>query len=252
MQSYFIQWPSGMSENDPIGHLPSAFQSTRAVYRSQNLPKTFVLELNEAERLTAGRVATVFSDVQFSAFTPGGTSWFDAEKAAQSQDVVWANKSVNDVLAEIRAPAAWPFSTGKGVTIVVVDSGVSGDALEFPLWNRSDLAVSPSYADGGWNDHLGHGSMCAAIAAGNDRDGARYKGVAPDATILSARTNYRTTDLFIIFDRLLTLIKTRRLRGPVVINNSYGWPHCEPPADMTPEHPLIQVMLAIRGAGAVM
>src|SRR5260370_24258057 len=113
MQSFFIQWSSGMSESDLIGHLPSAFQSPRTVYRSQNLPNTFVLELNEAERVTAGRVSTVFSDVQFSAFTPGGTGWFDAEKAAQSQDVAWSNNSLNDVLAEIRAPEAWPFSTGK-------------------------------------------------------------------------------------------------------------------------------------------
>lgn len=88
-------------------------------------------------------------------------------------------------LQELEATAAWRISTGKGVTVAVIDSGVDA--------SHPDLAgqVLPGLdlVEQGGNGHfdpVGHGTAVASLIAGR-RDSRGVTGLAPDATILPVR-----------------------------------------------------------------
>ncbi len=78
---------------------------------------------------------------------------------------------------------AWPFSTGAGVTVAVIDSG--SDVAHPQLAG----AVEPGFdflrnAAGGTADCVSHGTAVASIIAGRQVSGVGFHGVAPDARIL--------------------------------------------------------------------
>ncbi|WP_230394028.1 type VII secretion-associated serine protease mycosin [Plantactinospora alkalitolerans] len=84
------------------------------------------------------------------------------------------------------AKAAWRISTGKGVTVAVVDSGVDA--------SHADLAgqVLPGIdlVDGignGQTDPVGHGTTVAGLIAGRNDDTRGVAGLAPKAKILPVR-----------------------------------------------------------------
>ncbi|MEH0934416.1 type VII secretion-associated serine protease mycosin [Micromonospora psammae] len=89
-------------------------------------------------------------------------------------------------LDQLRAEAAWRSSTGRGVTVAVVDSGVdaSHPDLVGQVLPGTDL-VSP----GGTTqpDPVGHGTTVASLIAGRSDDKRGVVGLAPDARILPVR-----------------------------------------------------------------
>ncbi|MDQ4096736.1 MAG: S8 family serine peptidase [Actinomycetota bacterium] len=91
-------------------------------------------------------------------------------------------------LAQIYAPDAWGFSTGAGVTIGVVDTGVD---LNHPdLRSKIDATANCLGApcrDGGAEDGHGHGTLVAGIAAAQTGNGRGVAGVAPDARLVVAK-----------------------------------------------------------------
>jgi type VII secretion-associated serine protease mycosin len=91
-------------------------------------------------------------------------------------------------LTRLRPDLAWPLSTGAGVTVAVIDSGVSGEhaTLAGKVRRGTDL-VTPG--GDGTCDENGHGTLIAGIIAGREATsgGFRYYGVAPGATIVPVR-----------------------------------------------------------------
>jgi type VII secretion-associated serine protease mycosin len=92
------------------------------------------------------------------------------------------------VLNMLDVPEAWMDASGEGVTVAVIDSGVSTDVSDLIGSVRTGpdltgLHTSPS------NPHWGeHGTWMASIIAGHGHDGDNgIIGVAPDAKILSIR-----------------------------------------------------------------
>lgn len=136
------------------------------------------------------------------------------------------NSSLDDVLAAIEAPGAWTKSTGEGVTIAVVDTGIDGNRPEFPHSKRvghwEPLNETP------WTDQHGHGTMCATIAAATKTEGGSFNGVAPGASMICCKTGFFDSELAAIYDYLLELAQTTDMR--IIATNSFGIHTGTPPS----------------------
>ena len=87
-------------------------------------------------------------------------------------------------MAEVGVPAVWADATGVGVTVAVVDTGVTAGADGFTNmlggWDFADRDDRPDDADG-------HGTHVAGTVCQATNNGYGTVGVAPDATLLPVR-----------------------------------------------------------------
>lgn len=138
------------------------------------------------------------------------------------------------------------------MSIAVVDTGICGSRPEFPAWKRSPIDLPTAFRGDHWRDPRGHGSMCAAIAAGTTDDGGRFDGIAPGATLIAARTTLvdsRVHDICAIYDHLIELKRCGVIGGPLVIGNSYGLRRREPLDHGPDQDPLVRVVRAAVNEG---
>ncbi|MFH8338034.1 S8 family serine peptidase [Streptomyces sp. AM6-12] len=96
-------------------------------------------------------------------------------------------------LSAMKADEMWKTSTGKGVKVAVVDSGVNPST---PSLQGQVLAgeVPKSLSYGATKDITGHGTTMAEIIAGTGHGGG-MKGLAPDAKIVPYRVAVRGMNL---------------------------------------------------------
>ncbi|SBT54219.1 type VII secretion-associated serine protease mycosin [Micromonospora narathiwatensis] len=90
-------------------------------------------------------------------------------------------------LDRIDPSGAWRITRGAGVTVAVIDSGVSpshpllrGRVLDGADFNNLEQLK-------GQCDLVGHGTLVAGIIAGREGTGTPYSGIAPEAKILPVR-----------------------------------------------------------------
>ncbi|MGQ5263412.1 type VII secretion-associated serine protease mycosin [Micromonospora sp. ZYX-F-536] len=97
-------------------------------------------------------------------------------------------------LRRLEPSSAWPLSRGSGVTVAVIDSGVSAlhPLLKGQVAEGRDFNGLP--ANQGQCDLVGHGTMVAGIIAGREGTGVPYSGIAPAARILPIRVLPDTKD----------------------------------------------------------
>jgi len=104
---------------------------------------------------------------------------------ANSDDTLFAQQWN---LAQIGAAEAWATSTGSGITIGVVDSGIDADHpdLAGKIVAQADCVGRPC-REGSAPDGDGHGTSVAGVAAASTNNGTGIAGVAPDARLVVAR-----------------------------------------------------------------
>jgi subtilisin family serine protease len=116
-----------------------------------------------------------------------------ARAAPPSNDYFWNNPPVQWGLLQVGAPAAWASSTGAGITVGVVDSGIdaSHEDLAGKVLDGADCVGSngnpAACVPGGTTDVVGHGTHVAGIIAALTNNGIGVASMAPDAHLLSAQ-----------------------------------------------------------------
>ena len=135
-----------------------------------------------------------------------------AESAPEAMEA-----SLSDVTAMIRADRAWPTTRAGGIIIAIVDTGIDGNHKEFAGNKQAGGWAVPG--DNAWTDYQGHGTMCGCIAAGTTAFGGKYTGVAPDAQIMSCKTQFYDLELAAIYDALTAMAKDGK---QIVASNSFG------------------------------
>jgi subtilisin family serine protease len=102
---------------------------------------------------------------------------------------IWLDRRLQLVLdrsvSQIGAPSAWSQGyQGEGIVVAVADSGV--DVTHPDLAGR--VAASRNFTTEEDRDLVGHGTHVASIlAGGGNASSGKYKGVAPGATLISAK-----------------------------------------------------------------
>ncbi len=129
----------------------------------------------------AARIPTAELPELFSSLT-------SARKAASGIDKIWLDGRrkllLDHSVPQIGAPEAWAAGyTGRGVKVAVLDSGVDAAHPDF-----AGRLQSANFTPEGPEDANGHATHVASIVGGSGAasDG-RYKGVAPDADLLSGK-----------------------------------------------------------------
>lgn len=105
-------------------------------------------------------------------------AWTAVAPAAQADDI----RSRQWYLDAMKADELWRVSTGKGITVAVIDSGVSATVPEL----RGRVLTGPNILEGAGDarkDKDGHGTSMALTIAGDGSNGGIF-GVAPNAKIL--------------------------------------------------------------------
>jgi serine protease AprX len=147
--------------------------------------------------------------------TGGGRNDKDLDKYGDSSDTT----SVGVVA--VGAPGAWSRSTGAGIVVALMDSGI-GNHPDLPT-GKVVARVNFVKDNAPRLDPAGHGTHLAGIIAGN---GESFRGVAPDARLVDIRVldaNGEGTLKNVVagFDWLL---KNRRALHVNVLNLSIGTP----------------------------
>lgn len=88
-------------------------------------------------------------------------------------------------VGRIQVPRLWEEGLkGEGVRIAILDTGIDPEHPDF----EGRIAATTDFTGQGATDRNGHGTHCAGIAAGSGAaSAARYRGVAPAASIYSAQ-----------------------------------------------------------------
>jgi type VII secretion-associated serine protease mycosin len=138
-------------------------------------------------------------------------------------------------LDRLGVEAVWATSTGAGVLVAVVDSGVDvrNAHLTSAVLPGVDL-TGPDSDGAGHTDEDGHGTAIAGQVAARPVDGSGVVGVAPDALVLPVRV-YRATDEQAVragqgvrTDRIAAGIVAAVERGARVVNVSLSSPEDDP------------------------
>ncbi|MFE9728285.1 S8 family serine peptidase [Streptomyces sp. NPDC005794] len=110
------------------------------------------------------------------ALSAGFTGTASADVDAQSKQ--W-------YLAPMHAEEMWKTTTGKGIKVAVIDTGVNPEAPSLKGQVLKGFDATGASGDE-FDDYAGHGTTMAELIAGTG-DGGGLKGLAPDAKIIPFR-----------------------------------------------------------------
>jgi serine protease len=177
----------------------------------------------------AGRQVTALALTALAFGATGGTPVFAAPTAltapifAAPVTAPLTGDSVRDEqwhLKTLNVAGAWTYSSGEGVTVAVIDSGVDANHVDLVGQVLPGLDLVSGDGDGR-TDPVGHGTTVSALIAGRGDDSAGVVGIAPKSKILPVRV----LDQENRYDDALIVAKAVRWavdHGASVINLSLG------------------------------
>ncbi|MEV4630684.1 S8 family serine peptidase, partial [Micromonospora sp. NPDC049523] len=168
-----------------VTHRPGAVASTTGTLRGAGARVT-------RELPAIGGAAVTAAKDHAGAFWASVTTGRDGVRTATAGGIekIWLDGkrqlTLDHSVPQIGAPAAYQAGyTGNGVTVAVLDTGV--DVNHPDLVGRVAEARNFSEAADA-EDLIGHGTHVASIIAGSGAaSGGKYRGVAPDATLVSGK-----------------------------------------------------------------
>lgn len=104
----------------------------------------------------------------------------ECEAAPQIRDVPWAQRL-------LQPEQVWPFSTGSGITVAVLDSSVDGTHPQLRDRAREPL----DYVRQASTECVAHGTAVASIIVAGPASNVGFRGLAPNARILPVRVSDR-------------------------------------------------------------
>jgi serine protease AprX len=160
-----------------------------------------------------------------------GASW-----GASAYDPASDPYSMQNITAGDGTQAWWNAGdTGKGVDVALIDTGVTPvPALNGPgkVINGPDLSLESQNPNLANLDTNGHGTFMAGLIAGNDGQPGGYRGVAPDARIVSLKVGVADggTDVSQVIAAIDWVVQHRHDNGMNirVLNLSYGTNSTQP------------------------
>jgi serine protease AprX len=171
----------------------------------------------------AGLIAVIFA--MALGMIRSGASW-----GSSAYDPASDPYSMQNVTASDGVQALWNAGyTGKGVDVAVIDTGVAPVAgLNGPgkVINGPDLSLESQSPSLRYLDTNGHGTFMAGLIAGNDGQPGGYRGVAPDARIVSLKVGVADggVDVSQVIAAIDWVVQHRNDNGMNirVLNLSYG------------------------------
>ncbi len=163
-------------------------QRTPGRVRSQNNETVLTRTCRTSLAVTLALIDVVGPGRSALGAPPRGACISPSAPGKQETQVPWAQKTLGP-------ERAWPFSTGAGVLVAVIDSGVDTDHPQLSAPGK----VLPGYdfirhkPDADF-DCISHGTAVASIIAASRRSGIGFHGVAPDAKILPIRVSEAEPD----------------------------------------------------------
>ncbi|MFD4261542.1 S8 family serine peptidase [Streptomyces sp. NPDC058534] len=178
-----------------------------------------------------------------SALVAVGLSFAPGAAAADARSEQW-------YLGPMQAEKMWEASTGEGIKVAVIDTGVNPNTLSLKGQVLAD-EVPKQVAYGATDDYDGHGTTMAELIAGTGAGGG-IRGLAPDAEIVPYR---------IALDDLLDEKEEKRAPTPWaaikaaadsdvrIISMSFASPAYEPEFEEAVKYAASKGKLLIAGVG---
>ncbi|MXZ03605.1 MAG: S8 family serine peptidase, partial [Chloroflexi bacterium] len=270
---------AGRALRDPITKEPVVYTENLFVKFKDDLAAKACENLLNSEGLTIKRKLPFAKNAYFAEAVGRGLEVFEiANRLAEHSDVEashpelirerkfraahdrqWHLKRsiVNGQVVDAHANvvAAWPYATGTGVTIAVIDDGVDIDHVEFASAGKivaprdasigtDDPRPKDPYAN--WDVYDDHGTACAGVACADGVDGA--SGVAPGASLMPIRLSSNLGSI-----EEAEAIYHAVSNGADVISCSWGppdgeWWNASDPTHITPYDLPYSTMLALQHA----
>ena len=220
-----LSWQDGLAALRLNG--VSVAEALTAAQESDRLPAAYpnhiaVLPPDEGEGTEAPGLALFSDDI------PQPQTWRSWLDNTADPDTLLKNPasgSYQYMHDTVDSYAAWGVTTGKGVTVAILDSGVMANHEDLPNVTRIEVLYEDKrlgLISLGLDDAIGHGTHVAGIisaAMGNGKGGA---GIAPGVKLLSLRiTNDKgsSTD-----SKLICGLQAAVKAGAQIVNISLGGP----------------------------
>ncbi|MBO0868984.1 MAG: S8 family serine peptidase, partial [Micromonosporaceae bacterium] len=132
-----------------------------------------------------------------------------------------STRSAQWFLQELRVAEAQKISTGAGITVAVIDTGVNAQHQDLRGSVLPGLDVVHGETGNGWSDSDGHGTSMVGLIVAHGHNGGGAEGVAPGARVLPIRGAGEPGDTTAMMARAIDLAVQHRV-GVISISAAAG------------------------------